>query len=483
MTLPVQVQISLRHRRGRGCSFGAHLDLSSRKKEVGRHAHTNMADEFTDVLVIEDIRTRLRGNRTALLGLFQNGRTVQPTDNVIRFMAPLVLEHPIEPRDVALLGEILDPNNTKFVVLKRARDLAGSDPVSSTSSALALVSSSKEQQQLALPPPKRAPPSAAVQLLGKQAKHQDPDKVAIMMALTWSGKHLSSGAVSKFGSQPPVEIPPLSRFIVRLDPEQIAYQYQDQDLSAMYHCLAKQVYDSRDRGKVCLALVASHVLSEVALRVNMLGRSENAGLVQAIVPEGLLHSFLSTHRMHRLQVLTDKSHESFLRLTPVRLPLVLTTLRVEMESATRQVSAFVLSYSHSGRLVLPVWLAMTEKQRAAFATSLFELHVWDDELWRVLCSDEDGDCDPLLEVLLLPKQLQLGNGEEGGYTSVWEGKTEIQVRLDALLGEMVEIEQMAHQPSASLTALEDLGEEAMDMDADIFALKTKVEHICSELWL
>lgn len=447
-----------------------------------------MADEFTDVLVVEDIRARLRGNRAALLGLFQNGRTVQPTDNVIRFMAPLVLEHPIEPRDVALLGEVLDPNNTKFVVLKRARDLAGSDPVSfsstssSSSSALALVPSSKEQQ-LALPPPKRAPPSAAAQLLGKQARHQDPDKVAIMMALTWSGKHLSSGAVGRFGSQPPVDIPPLSRFIVRLDPEQIAYQYQDQDLSAMHHCLVKQIYDSRDRGKVCLALAASHVLSEVALRANVLGRSENAGLVQAIVPEGLLHSFLSTHRMHRLQVLADKSHESFLRLSPVRLPLVLTTLRVETESATRQVSAFVLSYNQSGRLVLPVWLAMTEKQRAAFATSLFELRVWDDELWRVLCSDEDGDCDPLLEVLLLPRQLQLENGDEGGYAGVWEGKTEIQVRLDALFGEMVEIEQMAHSLASSPTTEFEAMDMDADIDADIYALKTQVELICSELWL
>lgn len=455
------------------------------------------SDEYTDVLVIDDIRFRLKENRVALLTLFQNGRTVQPTDNVIRFVAPLVLQHPIDSRDIALLADILDPNNTKFVVLKRIHDLVGKmeetvfAAAGQNSNSLVLVHSG-QQELLTLAPPKRAPPSAVEQIIAKQ-RNQDPDKVAIMMALTWSGKHLSGSATKRF--EPPVEVPPLSRFIRPIDVDQLAYKFQDQDLSQLHTCLARQIHDSRERGKVCIALCASYILAEVALRINMLGKGENAKLVQAIVPENILHSFVSTHRMHRLRVLEEKSHEIFLRLSPVRLPLVLTTLRVEMESAARHMAAYVLSYNHSGRHVLPCWLALTEKQRAAFATSMWELQVWDEEMWHLLCSDDDGNSEAMLEVLLLPRQqqqqlLQNGQADVGQMYGAWEGKTELEVWLESLQQQIKQVEDevalVKQWPVArEYEEEEEAGNwnEASDLDAEIHALRTRVDVICGEIWL
>jgi len=364
-------------------------------------------------LLAYEFKVALKRNKATVLRLFEKGRQVQPTDHVIRTVAPFTLRSPVVSKEVALLGDILDPNRTGFVTLKRIRELVTTHDdtsegetggmgetedeereshqlvVAKTSSRQRFVGASGGKRALSdnqrWVPPKRSPPggnsnnslyavSTALSLVPQARDTSDPDMLAIMTAIQWSGKHLAQPNTIE---RRLIASTPLSRYAVPVSSSTIPSARDGVDFSMLSDAL-KRVGSDEERGWCTAALIATHVRSEVVFRE--LIQSE---VPEILVPEDVLQAFLAMPRWYRMHVLDSarpgsssagSPHEMFRALSAVRLPLVVTALRVEMDSATRKVMNAFLP------LDLGVcWARSSEKERSALVTALLDLGLWEDD--------------------------------------------------------------------------------------------------------
>lgn len=483
--------------------------------------------------VADEIRSALKGNRSSVLKLFQ-GRQVQPTDHVIKCAAPFALRSPIDPVEVSLLESILDPNKTGFVTLKRVRELvaATEDDLRSlamvphqqqqlhshqtrqrhrsSGSSNTSVSSYPQHQQKAAPPsggsgswqaPKRPPPtprgvqdanhrergyqSTALalhheqQLSVIQQSSNDPDMVAIMMALNWSGKHMSNHPSP---TERRLASTPLSRYSVPIPAEIVPMRRGEVELSMLGNSL-RHSYSDDQRGWAAAGMLAALVRSEVVFRETV--RQE---IPPEIVPEDILAAFLETPRRFRHSILesskTPYPHQILSTLSPVRLPLAVTALRVEMDSTARKVSNAFLPQE-----IAQCWLRASEKDRCAFVTSLYELEVWDDDFMAHLEGED------LRDIVLCERVLSLEDSK------VVDEETELRDEVDRLQKLIQGIASKAAEPFRANLQLENsnqledgaprgerhiFGKDLQDPSAEdvaITELQTRIHSLCADLWL
>jgi len=435
------------------------------------------------ILLNHEFKVALKRNKVSVLRLFE-GRQVQPTEHVIRFIAPFTLRSPVDPKEVALLGDLLDPNKTGFVTIKRMRDLVISyddddDEIASSTSLVLSNQGSYQRQKYA--PPKRAPPAPisassyvnSTSLVTRDMDASDPDKLAIMTAVSWSGKHLSQPNTLDRR----LVSTPISRYAVPLSTSLIPAAREEIDCSILCEGLC-QMFSDEERGWAAAALVATHVRSEMVLREML--RDE---VPEILVPEDLLQAFVSTPRSLRSRVLESakgaKPHEMFRNLSAVRLPLAVTALRVELESSTRKV---VIAFLPKG--VAGAWMRSTESARCAFVTSLLELDVWDEDFFHVLGGSG------LESILLSQKLLAIGNDVKLNYgvrTVSSQEEKFVKSELEKIIARINRISVIANAPMSRSELSEDEKENGMfvadEDDLNINDLKQRIAHLCGELLL
>jgi hypothetical protein len=466
----------------------------------------NNSYSHNTALIAYEFRVALKRNRTSVLKLFEKGRQVQPTDHVIRYVAPFTLRTPVDTKDVALLGDILDPNKTGFVTLKRVRELVithdedsdGEDNFEEeATSSLVVISAAKqhEQQRQKWIPPKRAPPmsnsslyavSTALSLVPHAKDTKDPDMLAIMTAIQWSGKHLSQPSSIE---RRLIASTPLSKYAVPLTSRRVPTSRDDVNCAVLADSL-RRLNSDEDRGWSAAAIVAVHVRSEIVFR-EMVRRQ----VAEILVPDDVLQAFLATPRWYRAQVLeSSKStapHQMFQYLSPVRLPLAVTALRVEMDSSSRKIMNAFLPSDVAG-----AWARSREKERCAFVTALLELGMWDENFIAAL-----GGAG-LEEVLLTKRLLQLSDdrnlkGDVGAIVINPEDEWRVRGEIERLIERIDNVTALAISPIRVLnldssssaedeektSSIDDLYNSTREDDIAIVALKEKITRFWEDLLL